>query len=53
MRARTLLMDAGCAVRTGKYRPGDECRAGLAPPDEVHASFADFVDALLGGAQAL
>ncbi|KAJ6609494.1 HAD-like domain-containing protein [Mycena sp. CBHHK59/15] len=38
-------------VRTGKYRPGDESRPdadGGAPPDEVCASFADFVDRLLG-----
>ncbi|KAH7888260.1 HAD-like domain-containing protein [Phlebopus sp. FC_14] len=33
-------------VKTGKYRPGDETRA-LPPPDEVCASFADFVDRLL------
>ncbi|KAJ6609472.1 hypothetical protein B0H10DRAFT_2064032, partial [Mycena sp. CBHHK59/15] len=38
-------------LRTGKYRPGDESRANAddgAPPDEVCAAFADFVDGLLG-----
>ena len=36
------------AVRTGKYTEGDETREGLvAPPDEVHDSFAAFVDDLL------
>ncbi|TFY63932.1 hypothetical protein EVG20_g6132 [Dentipellis fragilis] len=34
-------------VRTGKYRPGDETRPGIQPPDEVFESFADFVDSLL------
>ncbi|KAI0052759.1 hypothetical protein FA95DRAFT_1579784 [Auriscalpium vulgare] len=33
-------------VRTGKYRPGDESKEGLVPPDEVHDSFATFVDSL-------
>ncbi|GJE97266.1 HAD-like domain-containing protein [Phanerochaete sordida] len=35
-------------VRTGKYRPGDEHRPGVVPPDEVHDSFAAFVESLLG-----
>ncbi|KAF9494500.1 haloacid dehalogenase-like hydrolase domain-containing protein 2 [Pleurotus eryngii] len=35
-------------VRTGKYRPGDEHRHGVAPPDEVYHSLAEFVDTLLG-----
>ncbi|KAI0319842.1 HAD-like domain-containing protein [Amylostereum chailletii] len=35
-------------VRTGKYRPGSESRAGVDPPDEVADSFAAFVDSLLG-----
>lgn len=34
-------------VRTGKYRPGDEHRPGIVPPDEVHDSFAAFVESLL------
>ncbi|KAG2064604.1 hypothetical protein BDR04DRAFT_1109888 [Suillus decipiens] len=34
-------------VKTGKYRPGDESRDGIYPPDEVCDSFADFVDRLL------
>ncbi|KAI0066949.1 hypothetical protein BV25DRAFT_1795619 [Artomyces pyxidatus] len=34
-------------VRTGKYRPGDERREGVLPPDEVFDSFAAFVDSLL------
>ncbi|KDR71145.1 hypothetical protein GALMADRAFT_254365 [Galerina marginata CBS 339.88] len=33
-------------VKTGKYRTGDEKRAGLVPPDEVFESFAGFVDSL-------
>ncbi|EKM58762.1 uncharacterized protein PHACADRAFT_87446 [Phanerochaete carnosa HHB-10118-sp] len=36
-------------VRTGKYRAGDENRSGVVPPDEVHDSFAAFVESLLGG----
>ncbi len=36
-------------VKTGKYRPGDELRPGVVPPDEVYDSFASFVDSLLGG----
>ncbi|KAG1840246.1 HAD-like domain-containing protein [Suillus subluteus] len=34
-------------VKTGKYRPGDESKVGVHPPDEVYDSFADFVDSLL------
>ncbi|KAJ3507107.1 hypothetical protein NLJ89_g6491 [Agrocybe chaxingu] len=34
-------------VKTGKYRPGDENRAGIVPPDEVCDSFAAFVTSLL------
>lgn len=34
-------------VKTGKYRPGDESRQGVVPPDEVFETFADFVDSLL------
>ena len=34
-------------VKTGKYRPGDEARAGVVPPDEVHDNFSSFVDHLL------
>ena len=36
------------AVKTGKYRPGDENRSGAVPPDEVHETFAAFVESLLG-----
>jgi hypothetical protein len=35
------------AVKTGKYRAGDEKRPGVVPPDEVFDSFADFIDSLL------
>ena len=41
------LMLTACSVKTGKYRPGDEHRPGVAPPDEVCDSFATFVDSLL------
>ncbi|KAH8115624.1 HAD-like domain-containing protein [Phellopilus nigrolimitatus] len=34
-------------VKTGKYRPGDESRPGVRPPDEVQDSFAAFVDDLV------
>jgi len=34
-------------VKTGKFRPGDEKRLGLQPPEEVHDSFASFVDSFL------
>ncbi|THH09960.1 hypothetical protein EW145_g1661 [Phellinidium pouzarii] len=34
-------------VKTGKYRPGDESRPGLHPPDEVQDSFATFIDEVL------
>jgi len=34
-------------VKTGKYRPGDEIKAGVVPPDEVYESFAEFVESLL------
>ncbi|PPQ72406.1 hypothetical protein CVT26_003799 [Gymnopilus dilepis] len=34
-------------VKTGKYRPGDENRPGLVPPDEVCDSLATFIDSLL------
>jgi len=34
-------------VKTGKYRPGDERRKDALPPDQVCASFADFVEVLL------
>ncbi|KIY44847.1 hypothetical protein FISHEDRAFT_50551 [Fistulina hepatica ATCC 64428] len=34
-------------VRTGKYRPGDESKPGVVPPDEVCGSFTSFVDSLL------
>lgn len=34
-------------VKTGKYRSGDEHKAGAVPPDEVADSFADFVKSLL------
>ncbi|KAJ6576192.1 hypothetical protein B0H10DRAFT_2236585 [Mycena sp. CBHHK59/15] len=49
--ARVKAHVIGNALRTGKYRPGDESRANAddgAPPDEVCATFADFVDGLLG-----
>lgn len=36
------------AVKTGKYRQGDEKRRGTRSPDEICDSFADFVDRLLG-----
>ncbi|PFH45930.1 hypothetical protein AMATHDRAFT_200130 [Amanita thiersii Skay4041] len=29
-------------VRTGKYRPGDETKEGVSPPDEIAASFSAF-----------
>jgi HAD superfamily hydrolase (TIGR01458 family) len=35
-------------VKTGKYRPKDELRQDLQPPDEVHESIAAFVDDFLG-----
>jgi len=34
-------------VKTGKYRPGDELRRDLQPPDEVHECIAAFVDDFL------
>ncbi|KAH9483333.1 Haloacid dehalogenase-like hydrolase domain-containing protein 2 [Psilocybe cubensis] len=34
-------------VKTGKYRPGDETRKGIVPPDEIYDSFSDFIDSLL------
>lgn len=34
-------------VKTGKFRPGDEKRQGLQPPEEVHDSFAAFVNDFL------
>ena len=34
-------------VKTGKYRPGDESRAGIQPADELFESFAACVDDLL------
>ncbi|KIP06081.1 hypothetical protein PHLGIDRAFT_107411 [Phlebiopsis gigantea 11061_1 CR5-6] len=36
-------------VKTGKYRPGDETKPGITPPDEVFGNFKEFVDSLLGG----
>ena len=36
-------------VKTGKYRPGDESRSDVVPPDEVVGSFAEWVDQLLEG----
>ncbi|OAX38338.1 hypothetical protein K503DRAFT_770583 [Rhizopogon vinicolor AM-OR11-026] len=39
-------------VKTGKYRPGDESRDGMHPPDEVWDSFAGFVDSLLSAHDA-
>ncbi|KIJ93213.1 hypothetical protein K443DRAFT_684661 [Laccaria amethystina LaAM-08-1] len=33
-------------VKTGKYRPGDEEKPGVVPPDEVFESFAAFIDSL-------
>lgn len=35
------------AVKTGKYRQGDEKRRGIQSPDEICDSFANFVDRLL------
>jgi hypothetical protein len=35
------------AVKTGKYRTGDETRDGLKQPDEVCESFAEWVNDLL------
>jgi hypothetical protein len=43
----TVVGWGGWAVKTGKYRPGDEHRENLDPPDEVCDSFAVFVDSLL------
>jgi len=38
----------GCnTVKTGKYRLGDEYRAGVEPPDEVCESFSEWVDDFL------
>ncbi|KIM32118.1 hypothetical protein M408DRAFT_14632 [Serendipita vermifera MAFF 305830] len=34
-------------VKTGKYRKGDEMKAGITPPDSVYESIAEIVDALL------
>lgn len=34
-------------VKTGKYRPGDENRPGVVPPDEVFESFSSFIEELL------
>jgi len=34
-------------VKTGKYRPGDEGREDALPPDQVCASFSEFVQVLL------
>jgi hypothetical protein len=34
------------AVKTGKYREGDELRTSV-PPNEVYNSIGDLVDALL------
>jgi hypothetical protein len=45
-------MHAHHTVRTGKYRQGDESRAGLTPPDEVVDDFASFVDSLLDSGHA-
>ena len=39
----------GDIVKTGKYRPGAESRPGVIPPDEVHDSFASFVESLFNG----
>jgi len=36
-------------VKTGKYRPGSESVHGVVPPDEVHDTFAAFIDSLLDG----
>ena len=36
-------------VKTGKYRKGDEIKAGVVSPDEIFDSFASFVDNLLAG----
>ncbi|KAF8122590.1 HAD-like domain-containing protein, partial [Boletus edulis] len=33
-------------VKTGKYRPGDENRQDVLPPDQVCVSFAEFVEML-------
>lgn len=43
-------VDCRNAVKTGKYRQGDEKRKGTQSPDELCDSFADFVDRLLGQA---
>ncbi|KAF9526929.1 HAD-like domain-containing protein [Crepidotus variabilis] len=34
-------------VKTGKYRQGDETRDNTVPPDEIHESFAAFVESFL------
>lgn len=39
--------DHAHAVKTGKYRPGDESRQDALPPDQVCTSFAEFVEALI------
>lgn len=46
----SVLLTSMClfTVRTGKYRPGDEYKQGVTPPDEVYDSLAQFVDTLLG-----
>ncbi|KAF9478452.1 HAD-like protein [Pholiota conissans] len=40
-------------VRTGKYRPGDENRPGIVPPDEISDSFAEFIDSLFSDDKSL
>jgi len=42
-----LLTPPSNPVKTGKYRPGDEIKAGVVPPDEVYESFAAFIESLL------
>lgn len=42
-----LIIFSRWAVQTGKYRPGDEGRQDGLPPDQVCASFSEFVEALL------
>ena len=41
-----LFIDTTSAVKTGKYRPGDECKTDNSP-DEVVDSFAAFVERLI------
>jgi hypothetical protein len=42
-----IIRTRNSAVKTGKYRSGDETRSGVQPPNELAESFAHWVDNLL------